>query len=105
VNICPNGAVPWHIPPDICSVNLSGDSRSSGLSHSTDKSGSFQSYRSAFSVRASGQETLGALPNNTIHIYIAHNRLSFSEPLRCPHTSAPNKAGQPGRADSSAFRK
>ena len=102
---CPNGAVPWHIPPDMCSPTLSDGNRSSGSLRWTDKSGSFQSYRSAFSVRASGQETLGELPNSTIHIYIAHNQLFISEPLRCPHTSVPNKAGQPGRADSSAFRK
>ena len=75
VNICPNGAVPWHIPPDICSVNLSGDSRSSGLSHWINKSGSFQSFHLVSSARFPGQETLGALPSNTIHIYIFHNRL------------------------------
>ena len=26
----PNGAVPWHIPPDTCSPTLSDDNRSSG---------------------------------------------------------------------------
>ena len=62
---CPSEAVPWHIPPDMCSPNLSSGNRNSGLSRWIDKFGSFQSSRSIFSKRALGRGIPGALPNST----------------------------------------
>ena len=88
---CPSEADPWHIPPDMCSPNLTSGNRNSGLSRWIDKFGSFQSSRSIFSKRALGRGIPGALPNSTIHIYISHNRLFLLFLLPDLRIFAPNK--------------
>ena len=61
VNICPERAVPWHIPPDICFLNKSFQVTARvAVHHWINKSGSFNPSIVS-SARFPGQETLGAL--------------------------------------------